>query len=180
LDGLEELERDLEKLAKEYERKTGNKIHGPNCPCAPRPSLLSVFGRTKPQKNCLFHRWGHIIDAVAGDQESLPGGGRRGISQAGIGGELRYIYNDVNNDSLNEARREQKDVRPEEHPSFQGISPETRGYSGWEIEAELMAEAIRVYLQNPNYVKTVGPNVAKRIRAAVNPHPVLKFIIQFN
>jgi hypothetical protein len=43
-----------------------------------------------------------------------------------------------------------------------------------------MAEAIRAYMQNPNYMKTVAPNVARRIRAAVNPNPNINTIIQFN
>ncbi len=43
-----------------------------------------------------------------------------------------------------------------------------------------MAEAIRAYLQDPNYLKTVAPNVAARIRGAINTTPDLNSIIQFN
>ena len=43
-----------------------------------------------------------------------------------------------------------------------------------------MAEAIRAYLLDPNYLKTLAPNVAARIRAAVNPNPEVNRILQFN
>jgi hypothetical protein len=47
-------------------------------------------------------------------------------------------------------------------------------------DRELMAEGIRLYLTDPNYIKTVAPGTAKAIREAVNSHPVLSRIIQFN
>lgn len=43
-----------------------------------------------------------------------------------------------------------------------------------------MAEAIRVYLINPNYIKSIAPELAERIRRAVNTHPDLSKHIQFN
>lgn len=43
-----------------------------------------------------------------------------------------------------------------------------------------MAEAIRAYLANPNYLKTVAPDVAARIRSSVNANPELSPHIQFN
>ena len=43
-----------------------------------------------------------------------------------------------------------------------------------------MAEAVRAYMADPNYLKTVAPRTAKAIRAAVNSHPRLRDIIQFN
>jgi len=43
-----------------------------------------------------------------------------------------------------------------------------------------MAEAIRAYLQNPNYLKTVAPETARRIRTAVNGNDMFKRWIQFN
>jgi hypothetical protein len=45
---------------------------------------------------------------------------------------------------------------------------------------ELWASAIHAYLTNPNYLKTVAPETAKAIRAAVNANSRLKDIIQFN
>jgi hypothetical protein len=43
-----------------------------------------------------------------------------------------------------------------------------------------MATAISAYLGFPNYLKTVAPKTAAAIRDAVNAHPVLSKIIQFN
>lgn len=102
------------------------------------------------------------------------------ISQSGIEEELRYIYNDLNNPTLNALRRKGKTVNPEDDVTLQGCSPEFFGCFAWEAEAELMAEAIRAYLQDPNYIKTVAGNAAARIRAAVNPNPRICHLIQFN
>lgn len=60
------------------------------------------------------------------------------------------------------------------------VGPELHGVRGSDIRAELMAEAMRAYMQNPNYIKTVAPNVARRICEAVNTHPELRKIIVFN
>jgi hypothetical protein len=43
-----------------------------------------------------------------------------------------------------------------------------------------MAEAIRAYMADPNYLKTVAPKTAAAIRKAVNAHPFLSKVIQFN
>ncbi|HZN27897.1 MAG TPA: hypothetical protein VFB88_00930 [Xanthobacteraceae bacterium] len=43
-----------------------------------------------------------------------------------------------------------------------------------------MVEAIRAYMADPNYLKTIAPKTAAAIREAVNSHPALGKIIQFN
>jgi len=43
-----------------------------------------------------------------------------------------------------------------------------------------MAEAIRAYLADPNYMKTRAPQTAARIREWVNSNPLLNRYIQFN
>jgi len=43
-----------------------------------------------------------------------------------------------------------------------------------------MAEAIRAYKHDPNYIKTVAPDVAKLIRQHVNSNPNLNKVVQFN
>ena len=43
-----------------------------------------------------------------------------------------------------------------------------------------MAEALRAYMTDPNYIKTVAPKTAMRIRDAVNNNKQLRDIIQFN
>jgi len=46
--------------------------------------------------------------------------------------------------------------------------------------AELWAEAIRAYKQDPNYMKTVAPNAAALIREHWNSNPTLRRILHFN
>jgi hypothetical protein len=129
----------------------------------------------------LAHMLGHILDYRA-DQTSAPHPNEesRGISQDDLNEELRYVYNDCNNAVLNEARSLDPGLQPHDDPEYQGFGPEQRACYGADARAELMAEAIRAYLQNPNYLKTVAPNVAARIRDAVNTNPDLNQIIQFN
>ena len=43
-----------------------------------------------------------------------------------------------------------------------------------------MAEAVRGYMLDPNYLKTVAPKTAARIREYVNGNPALNKTIQFN
>jgi hypothetical protein len=45
---------------------------------------------------------------------------------------------------------------------------------------EMLAEGIRAYLVSPSYLKTVAPKTAAAIREAVNSHPQLSKVIQFN
>jgi hypothetical protein len=60
------------------------------------------------------------------------------------------------------------------------MGPQHVGYRNDDVKKELMAEAIRAYMVDPNYLKTVAPKTAAAIRAAVNEHPTLHKIIQFN
>lgn len=60
-------------------------------------------------------------------------------------------------------------------------TPQTMfGYTADQAPSELMAEAIRAYMADPNYLKTVAPKTSAAIRAAVNGNPKLAPIIQFN
>ena len=62
-----------------------------------------------------------------------------------------------------------------------GATPKTQGYSKPDdIEREYMAEAIRAYFYDPNYIKTVAPKTAARIREYFNSNPNTKDVIQFN
>lgn len=99
------------------------------------------------------HETSHLIDDLAGT-----------IATDGLNSQLRTIYNDLNN--------------PQGHGKKFG--PEQHRYSGANINRELMAEAIRAYMADPNYIKTVAPDVAARIRAHVNANPKLQDTIQFN
>jgi hypothetical protein len=60
------------------------------------------------------------------------------------------------------------------------VTPFDRGYAERFFETELVGEAVRAYLTNPNYLKTVAPKTGAKIREAINAHPTLSKLIQFN
>ncbi len=117
----------------------------------------------------LAHEIGHGIDYFAG-----------GVPQDEIVGQLRAIYNDLNNPTLAQRRATGQNADPRSNPTLRNFGPERHGYGPAKVPGELMAEAIRAYLTDPNYIKTMAPDVAKAIRAAVNANPRLSNIIQFN
>jgi hypothetical protein len=86
------------------------------------------------------------------------------IPTKGLSKELKEVYNTLNN--------------PQKHGK--NFGPQHAGYEGEDIPRELMAEAIRAYMEAPAYLKTVAPKTAARIRANVNDNPRVKGIIQFN
>jgi hypothetical protein len=157
-----------------------NKHFFSKCPFRPCLAHLHELDAAHAER-ISAHMLGHILDYRAGQTSAtLPNEESRGIYQDDLNEELRYVYNDSNNALLNEARRLDPGLQPHAAPEYQGFGPEQRACYGADARAELMAEAIRAYLQNPNYLKTVAPNVAARIRAAVNTNPNLNQIIQFN
>jgi hypothetical protein len=97
---------------------------------------------------------GHMIDEIAGQ-----------IPAAGLNTELRQIYN-----TLNTGQERTRNL----------TGPQHFGYRPNDVPRELMVEAIRAYMADPNYLKTMAPKTAAAIRAAVNAHPALSRIIQFN
>ena len=100
------------------------------------------------------HELGHLIDEVAGQ-----------IPTAGLSRELGQVYSTL--------LTGQERTRNLTYPRHVGYSDEA-------APRELMAEAIRAYMTDPNYLKTVAPKTAETIRRAVNRHPRLSKIIQFN
>jgi hypothetical protein len=109
------------------------------------------------------HEIGHVIDQLAGE-----------IPVKGLTKELRSVYNTLNNP--NRDRRS-----GDEAASWGGTwGPKAEGYKGADVARELMAEAIRAYMVNPNYLKAEAPKVAAAIRKHVNANPRAKKIIQFN
>ena len=106
------------------------------------------------------HETGHVIDLLAGT-----------VPQKGLSAELKDVYNTLNN-----GNRDGAEVATWGKPS----TPRSGGYSAAEAPAEYMAEAIRAYMADPNYLKTVAPKTAAAIRAAVNTNPRLSPFIQFN
>ncbi|MFY8091929.1 MAG: peptidoglycan-binding protein [Niveispirillum sp.] len=99
------------------------------------------------------HEVGHAIDDIAGT-----------IPTDGLIKELETVYNTLTNP--------QKYGPP--------MKPQHMGYKGDDIKRELMTEAIRAYLTNPNYLKTVAPKTAARIREYANTNPRISKFVQFN
>ena len=106
------------------------------------------------------HENAHIIDILAGH-----------IPTEGLMTELRRVYHDLNDPTWRRGRPTK--------PSLQ-TTPEVLGYGPRESPRELIAEAIRAYMADPNYLKSVAPKTAARIRAFVNESPELSRLIQFN
>jgi hypothetical protein len=115
------------------------------------------------------HEIGHAIDEFAG---SIPVRKHKP--------KLAEIYNELNNPDLAQARARNPNVDLDSNTKFRGWTPKKNGYEGAEAERELMAEAIRAYLADPNYIKTVAPDLAKFLRKSVNTNPRLKDIVQLN
>jgi hypothetical protein len=128
--------------------------------------ILRIFvdrGLSPDQKAMVVaHETGHAIDHLAGAPTAEFW---NQIPQTGLRRELNRVFSAG---STGEDRT--RDL----------LLPRHFGYSASEVPAELMAEGIRAYMTNPNYLKTVAPGVGAAIRAAVNSHPVLSRIIQFN
>jgi hypothetical protein len=109
------------------------------------------------------HENAHVIDQLAAN-----------IPTKGLSRELRNIYNTLNNPN-----RSYPD-RSEAATWGKPFRPEHLGYKGDEVGREYIVEAIRAYMADPNYIKTVAPKTAAAIREGVNSHPTLSRIIQFN
>lgn len=109
------------------------------------------------------HELAHVIDYIA---KYIPVEPHRA--------QLRSIYNTLNNPSRTRDGLDAVPGRP--------FIPLQRSpaYNDWWGDRELMAEAIRAYLVDPNYIKTVAPELAGAIRDAVNLDPILAPVIQFN
>jgi hypothetical protein len=123
---------------------------------APVDILLSSSLSDSQLLQAYAHELAHVIEEIAGH-----------LSTKGVVGDLQHVYAVLNR--LGGAA-----------PKGKPLQPRDFGYPRSEWPRELWAEAIRAYMANPNFLKTVSPAVAKRIRDAVNGHPRLKGIIQFN
>ncbi|MDW9479959.1 hypothetical protein GOB46_08620 [Sinorhizobium meliloti] len=121
----------------------------------PRGVLLSADLHPNDISRVLAHETGHVIDQLTD-----------AMSINGIEDEARRNYH-----WLTTGKAPQ--------PGAKLVGPEDLGYPQHLIEKELKAEAIRGALTGSNYLKTEMPNLAKAVRA-LNDHPKLKHIIQFN
>lgn len=128
------------------------------------PTLARVSSALPPPiaELVIKHEVGHVIDQAAGE-----------IPVDGAVKKAQGVYNTLNNGQRSYSGLEARASAP-------SFYPQHAGYKGAKIQRELMAEAIRAYAQNPNYIKTEAPELAARIRNAVNNNPMINKIVQFN
>jgi hypothetical protein len=127
-----------------------------------REILLAEELSEETGEHVLQHEVGHLLDDFFKTEV-----GGIGIDTAGMKKELKQIYHDLNK-------------RPGWYKKGDYYTPEADGYTGKRVDREYIAEAIRAYLHNPNYIKTVAPKVAARLRALVNTHPILSKVVTLN
>tara|TARA_R110000868_G_scaffold33283_1_gene120920 strand:+ start:126 stop:6242 length:6117 start_codon:yes stop_codon:yes gene_type:complete len=121
-----------------------------------RPTGVTIADNlSEAQQNLVVpHAFGHVVDDRAGM-----------IPLTGIRGQAEKAYN-----TLATGQERERHL----------TTPRTQGYPREDVPRELSAEMIRAYATDPNYLKTVAPDVAKRIRDYVNTNPELSKIVQFN
>lgn len=128
-----------------------------------RPAAIYVRKELRPDQARMVY--GHELGHAVEDYIDL-------IPTDGLWSELKRIYNTLNNPKRSRDESKAASGKP--------FTPKDLNYSKWHIPREYMAEAIRAYLADPNYIKSVAPQTARRIREFVNEHPELSKIIQFN
>lgn len=111
----------------------------------------------------LRHELGHAIDKLAS--------GGANIKDVGVVRELEHVYDFLGN-------RAGQQVAP--RLAKKQHTPKADGYGEKDVRNEQWAEAIRLYMLNPNVMKTIAPKLAARIREVVNAHPTLSKVVQFN
>lgn len=131
------------------------------------PTGITIADNLSPEKAKMAtqHELGHAVDILGTPpNRPLKGGG---IPVKGLSDDLKQIYD---YGATGEVKRS----------SQPWTTPGTANYPKPEWRGENMAEAIRLYLANPGYLKQHHPEVAARVRKYVNKNPRLKDIIQFN
>jgi hypothetical protein len=113
-----------------------------------------LHGKLTPEQfpRVYAHETGHVINNIV-----------RKIDTDGLMDELKAVYDHLNRPGGNKP-----------------MTPEAMGYAGKDVPQEYIVEAIRAYLINPNYLKTVAPKTAAKIRAEVNADPQISRVVQFN
>lgn len=143
---------------------------------------IGVLNTLEPEQavRVTAHEMGHMIDDLAGDfvryERGVP---IHEIPEAGLlNKELKPAYNSLNNP--NRRYLGNGVYGDDAAPWAKPVTPETFRYRGDDVGREYLAEAIRAYMADPNYLKTVAPETAARIRNYVNANPRLASVIQFN
>lgn len=103
----------------------------------------------------LNHELGHAIDGRA----NAFGGSLQGVLD-----DAKRVYSETNSSGWVSNWRK-------------GHDPGSFGYKNpSDIRGEYMAEAIRAYMTDPNYIKTIAPELAARIRQLVNSSKVNEYV----
>jgi hypothetical protein len=118
-------------------------------------SIILKKGLGDKSEDVFAHELSHILDDLAFG----------GVDTEGAKKEFADVYSYLNN-------RTHGDGKP--------FTAADTGYKGADIEKEHIAEAIRFYEQNPESMKAIAPNAAKKIRDAFNSNPNVNKIVQFN
>lgn len=136
------------------------------------PKSVKISNQLTPAQasNVLAHEIGHVIHQQGGEF-SLPDK---------LLGQAKHIYNEGNNADLAAARARGYDIEKNPRPVYRGVTPESKGYRKSESVFELIAEGIRAYTSNPDYIKTVAPEFAAYLRKTVKSHPKLREMVQLN
>jgi hypothetical protein len=129
-----------------------------------RPTRVFLSEKLTPDQLPIVygHEIGHVVDQLAGE-----------ISDTGLKTELKALYNTLNNANRG---RYGTGAASWGKPA----TPQGAGYKGGDISREFLAEAIRAYLADPNYIKTIAPKTAAAIRKAVNSNPAVNRMLKFN
>ena len=123
-----------------------------------RQILLSPSLTAQQAPHVYAHEVGHLVDNLTFGQQ---------IPTAGVKREASQVYSDLNSTMYVPKGKI-------------GATPQTFGYKGDNIPAELNAEGLRAYMQNPNYFKSTAPNLAARYREYVNNNPNINQVLQLN
>ncbi len=125
---------------------------------ATRNIFLSPALTQQQAPHVLAHETGHLIDDLTFG---------RAIPLNGVKREADQVFSDLNSTMYVPKGKI-------------GARPQDFGYTGADVPAELNAEGLRAYMQNPNYFKTVAPNMAARYRDFVNNNPNINKVLQLN
>ncbi len=121
----------------------------------------------------LAHEFGHAIDHMSG--WLLSGSAPRN------GGPVSKIFGGLRNEKvLAELQEVYSTLRSGREGMKHPRGPDYFGYEPQHYPFEYIAEAMRAYLTNPNYLKTVAPNTAELLRRSINSHPTIGKVLQLN
>jgi hypothetical protein len=130
---------------------------------------IAISNKLTPQEYyvTLGHEVGHLISDLVG--RNVPATlWKNNIPTRGLKDELVPLYNLGYNGYNYPA------------PSNKMVTPEVLGYRPEKVPMELMAEAGGAYLTDPNLIKSIAPETARRLRRWWNAHPEYSKVLQLN